>query len=771
MISFSTKANTLKSIEHVVKSCRVLPQICITVGELLSFSDIIKKDIDRTFNNSKVIVRSSAQSEDQEFNSLAGKFSSFSNLFGSDEIIEACYEVAKEYVDRRLDNQIFIQPMVENVKMSGVIFTVEPNTGGNYYIINYDESSGKTDSVTSGNGEKLQTYYLFHGGKSTDKVMSRLIEVAEELMSVFNKNNLDIEFAVDDKNLIYLLQVRPLTIYSKSQLGYEEQSRVLENIYKYISSEMAPKPFLYGSSTVYGNMPDWNPAEIIGSRPKPLSVSIYKYLITDKVWARQRENYGYKSLNNHHLMVNLGGIPYIDVRVSFNSFIPEDLDKKLSEKLVDFYIEDLRRHPQNHDKVEFETVYSCYTFSLDRRINKLKENGFSEKEIVEIKQKLLALTNNIINNDGYWESDLQKIQQLEDRRNEILNSTTLSEISKIYWLLQDCIEYGTLPFAGLARSGFIAIELLRSLVNENKITYSDFESFLLNINTISSLISSDFEKLSREDFLINYGHLRPGTYDITSNRYDATPDNYFGSPQKLLKKDFKEFKLSIEQETAITTLMSEHGIVGDVKSLFNFIRSSIEGREYAKFVFSKNLSDVLELIVSEGSKYGYSREDLSYLDIEVFLKLYSAAIDVKEIFEESILLGRKMYQKTLHLSMPPLIMRPNDIYNFHLPENQPNYITQKVVSGDICSNFNNWNDIQGKIILINSADPGYDWIFTCGILGFITAYGGANSHMAIRANELGIPAVIGVGEKIYKYLKSSRRLFINCANKKIEVIR
>ena len=52
-------------------------------------------------------------------------------------------------------------------------------------------------------------------------------------------------------------------------------------------------------------------------------------------------------------------------------------------------------------------------------------------------------------------------------------------------------------------------------------------------------------------------------------------------------------------------------------------------------------------------------------------------------------------------------------------------------------------NLGNKVVFINSADPGYDWIFTKKILALVTKYGGANSHMAIRANELGIPAVIG----------------------------
>ena len=72
--------------------------------------------------------------------------------------------------------------------------------------------------------------------------------------------------------------------------------------------------------------------------------------------------------------------------------------------------------------------------------------------------------------------------------------------------------------------------------------------------------------------------------------------------------------------------------------------------------------------------------------------------------------------------------------------------------------------------MIESADPGYDWIFATGLLGLITQYGGTNSHMAIRAAELGIPAVIGCGEKLYRAWSSARVLEIDAANRQVRCI-
>ena len=49
-----------------------------------------------------------------------------------------------------------------------------------------------------------------------------------------------------------------------------------------------------------------------------------------------------------------------------------------------------------------------------------------------------------------------------------------------------------------------------------------------SIQTITSDVIKDYKRmhdkdLTTEEFLQKYGHLRPGTYDINSKRYDEGP--------------------------------------------------------------------------------------------------------------------------------------------------------------------------------------------------------------------------------------------------------
>ena len=69
--------------------------------------------------------------------------------------------------------------------------------------------------------------------------------------------------------------------------------------------------------------------------------------------------------------------------------------------------------------------------------------------------------------------------------------------------------------------------------------------------------------------------------------------------------------------------------------------------------------------------------------------------------------------------------------------------------------------------MIENADPGYDFLFSKKIKGFVTKYGGQNSHMSIRSAELSIPACIGIGEKKFELMKKQKYLILDCKNKKI----
>ena len=303
-------------------------------------------------------------------------------------------------------------------------------------------------------------------------------------------------------------------------------------------------------------------------------------------------------------------------------------------------------------------IYSCFTFDLEKRIIKLLDHGFTQEEISKLTISLKKLTNNIVDNqNGLWKKDFARLNTLKSRQDEVLNSD-LNEIEKIYWLMEDCKRYGTLPFAGLARAGFVAIQLLKSLVTEELLSEQDYVEFINSINTVSSDMNMDLSKLDKESFLKQYGHLRPGTYDILIPSYGETPDRYFQWDQTNKKEHAsQEFKFSSERFDILEAALKKYNFTQDVENLFCFIKGAIEGREYAKFLFTKNISESMNLLVQLGTKFGFTRDELSYADISIISTLYSSTNKLSSTLRWSIGMGKKVYgQVTQNITLPPPLL-------------------------------------------------------------------------------------------------------------------
>lgn len=767
-----TKAQMIEKLNNECRGINTLPFYIVESKEFFEHQELCVSRIKEVLGERKLIVRSSCTNEDTDKESNAGKYTSILNVNPTNqEMIQAIEQVYASYQSNQ-NEQILIQPMLTDIIKSGVAFTRDIYTLAPYYVVNYMEGED-TAAITSGISENAKTFIVYRETEYVkDPDMQKLVKSLKILEKFLEEDALDVEFAITKTHEVYIFQVRPIT----RKANETNLHSTLLRINKKVEKLMRPHPFLVGNTTYFGVMPDWNPAEILGVRPQKLAISLYKELITDNVWAHQRTDYGYRDLTMHPLMVSFCGIPYIDTRITFNSFIPAALNENIAEKLVNYYLQQLKACPAYHDKIEFEIVFSCYYLGLPEELHKLVGFGFNENEIKRIEYALLDLTNRVIHPEyGLYKKDIKKIDILIENHQKIVESD-ISLVDKIYWLIEECKTYGTLPFAGVARAAFIAVQFLKSFIKTGIITEEEYNCYMGSMNTVSKQLKEDKEKyflgeIQKAELIKKYGHIRPGTYDILSPRYDEAFDYYFGGEASKHSGAEIKFQFTKEQMRQIDVELEQNGIQVKSSELFVFIREAIEGREYLKFVFTKSISEILKLIGELGERTSITKEDMAHLDISVIKQLYVDLYfgNVADILKSNIEVNKKQYQVARIVKLPSLIVSPEDVYQFYLLDEEPNYITLNSVTGEVVLEEDiGSTDIEGKIVFIKSADPGYDFIFSKNIGGLVTQFGGSNSHMAIRCAELGIPAIIGSGEKKYSEWSKERTLIIDCMKKKVE---
>lgn len=784
-----TKAESLARLRQVVKTSIIQPQVSFSVGEWVENPKRIIANVRSEFHDSAIIVRSSAKSEDSFLHSNAGAYTSLLNIDPSGDLSGCIDEVCQSYENIQNDDQVLVQPMVPDVAMSGVVFTRTLSLGAPYYVINYTESI-ETDTITGGKICDSVTFVIrrdLDADTLKEVHLKNLLIAIREIESLLNYDALDIEFALDARLNVHILQVRPITMLTGGAAMTEDCLRMIEQAEEKWDVSAHPRPQIKGSRALYGMMPDWNPAEIIGTNAGCLAASLYKYLITDDVWAQQRAEYGYKDVRPQPLLVNFCGKSYVDVRASFNSFVPKNVSPDLQTRLVDFYLQRLVQNPQFHDKVEFEILPTCYSFGIDIwRSRLLGDPSFQDRDIDVLNVGLKNITKHAIERTSTY---MDQALALDATFEAVRDSAPSSGLERARRLLDECRFKGTLPFAHLARSGFVAMTLLRDAVEKGILSQGAREAFLASIRTVSHEIIFDAEKvfegvLSWETFVDTYGHLRPGTYDIQSPAYYENPELY-------LRPMVKEIVKSVPDAYDISIWDAEKGnffdhvnsleILADGAKIETFLRAAIEGREKSKFIFTRYLSESLKEIHEWGLSVGITREELSHLDIHDLLEL----CDTPNALTGQIKRLRKKASEAAHAAqvsaacqLPELLTSPMDFKMFRMRAGQPNFIGTGVIQAPCAvlgrdpstSNRTPPTFLEGCIVMIPQADPGYDWLFGQNIVGLVTMYGGANSHMAIRAAEFGLPAAIGVGEKIYQSLTDARVIELNPLNKILRAV-
>jgi phosphoenolpyruvate synthase/pyruvate phosphate dikinase len=142
------------------------------------------------FSAERLIVRSSARSEDAASASLAGHFVSVPSVARGDgpALARAIDRVVGAYAERGQDSadQVLVQARVEPVERAGVLLTADLDTLAPYDIVSWD-AAGSTDAVTSGARAPLRTIVRFKNSPLPPREprLGPLFALARELEQLF----------------------------------------------------------------------------------------------------------------------------------------------------------------------------------------------------------------------------------------------------------------------------------------------------------------------------------------------------------------------------------------------------------------------------------------------------------------------------------------------------------------------------------------------------------------------------------------------------------
>lgn len=774
----STKADTLLAIRDMLKKSYIEPSMVIRVSDFQKSKTEVFHTISEMFKGDKIVVRSSSKNEDSLDGSNAGHYESVLdvNSYEYEEVCDAINTVMNSYIEddnsetaltEIFDEQILIQRQATDIVMSGVIFTRDIVNNTPYYMISYGED-GATDYVTSGQGGKTKWIARNVSREFVDEQFYNILEAIKELENIFSDvEALDIEFAVNSKKEVIIFQVTPLVAVINAARPMTDKD--------FADTKSFAKCVYLDTNHMMSDMAYWNPAEVIGTNPRPLDYSLYSEFITSGIWSKAISGLGYEAVNAE-LMQKIGNKPFVSIDYAIEGLTPKGLDSQLRYKLKHYYEEELKKNKSIHNTIEQELILNSFDFYTEEKLQYMKDYGFSEVELWRIREALFKLTINVLASyDNLCNEDLKSLDELAQLRHQIREEAPLAEtnVMKLYKYVEELrssiIAHGAPQFVRQARCAAIAKNFCESLVKGGFFTSDEMDSFMLSIPTVATQFESDFEsyrkgQLPKEDFNKKYGHLRLGTYDIRTDCYGNM--QFDSSSLKVQSIDKKVAQGKLLDYDKLKKALDKVGLRVTPEKFTDFLIKALKNREYFKSEYIKSLSLMLEIIIRLGDVLGIAREDMSYLEIQELSSYHS-----RDSYIQIIESRRTMYHANSYLMLPEVILGLGDMDVVDFDETKPNFITTKIVEADIVNLDNNNNrDIEGKIVVLTKADPGYDWIFDKNIAGFVTKYGGVASHMAIRCAEFGVPAAIGCGEVMYKEITSMLRMKLDCENGKITEI-
>lgn len=676
-----------------------------------------------------VAVRSSALNEDGEFASLAGAFKTVLNVpIETSAILAATQDVQTHGQSKLLEvfnssapaMGIVVQRMIDEPDVAGVCLS--QGFGADdaaYLLINFKQGlgDGLVSGATAGHQLRVLRSDVYNEAVNARfPFLQPLVDSLQKVEANYEGKPVDIEFAYKDGEL-YVLQSRHLIAKHEAQPA--QRATMLAAA---VAADQKIMSDVKGD--VLCDMSDINPRELLGGNAKPVNISIFRQMFADKSVEAARAEMGYAPLHIG-LLREVEGKPYISLHASAHSVRPAQISLPTYEKLVDVYKEQVAANPDLQDKVEF----AVYLTNARQVPEFMQKHGarFTPAEQHEITQGLMQFDDQLGSRINTYCNGYDATMQAYKAKTARLEGASLAQTLAV-------LQEGTTLFVKTARLAFY-----KKAYYDNVYGPEATASSLMGLDTPSERLRHDLldyarGSMSEQELRREYGHLRPGQMDIFAPAYrsDIARNLNLASYAGMNAAD-------IAAQAPATIRPPLHEDEAELRLLF-------AARENVKHEFMRAYDHLAGLVLQQGKALGLRSEQIAALSLDDYLALEQDPSRKAEMQAKA-----KSPQNSNRLLLPSVLTPETDLRCLEVDTKKGTFFTNKVVEAMplIVTDDNlqqlTADNVRGKILIMDHADPGYDFLLLYKPAGVITKIGGPASHIAIRVNEISLPACIGSG--------------------------
>jgi phosphohistidine swiveling domain-containing protein len=734
------KGRTLERLAPSLELGRVPLGLCVSYAQWRAARADCVRRVQRALGAGAVAVRSSRDGEDAPGQSQAGRYRTLLDVPAADgaALAAAIDTVFASYRGAQPWDDVLLQAMVAP-RVVAVASTHAIEDGAPYYVFSLGDGA-RTDTVTRGDAPVRTIYIARDAAAPADGDVARLYGALRELEALCGGAPVEAELAlVGDETIV--LQVRPLNVV----LPDAQAPRTRRATLACERHALAAAPTrCVGERRVLALMPDWNTAELLGAHPRPLALDLFARLVGGTAWRRARAALGYRRIGRVDLVAPFAGRPYVDVRASANSLLPDGIDAHSAAALVDAWQTRLAAQPTLHDRYEFAIAQTCLDFDFDAQWQARYHGVLDGRRYAAYRDALREPTRRCLDADALRRA-LSRLARLDAR----------GDTRDLARLVAAAEHDGALPFALLARQAFAAEALMRSALARGALAPERLDALK------ASCVGPTRELLDHGaagDVRQRYGFLRAGTFEIATQRLAHL--ELAGASPAAAPAPSPPFVLAPHERRALDALAAEIGLALDADALVAHYREARQAREHGKYALSRAVSLVLERIAELGAQAGLDRDTLGWLtlgELELPTAVQRARADA----------ARERHRIDALLRLPPVLDPAASLDIVAIDAGTPTFIGDGRVVARLVRVDASTSPAavpHGAALAIESADPGFDWIFTRAPAALITAYGGPNSHMAIRCAELRVPAVLGLGVERWRRIAAADGVVVDTAS-------